>query len=107
MAVQWIKGGFLAAAMIEATGTDHIYDADKYELAKEGLTMGAGTDGHDDGVWEDEGAVEETSEDEEDKAKARKDPAKQAKLFAKSQGLAEAIRMQWNADDFKMPRGFR
>lgn len=107
MAVQWIKGGFLAAAMVEATETDHIYDADKDKLAKEAHATAAGTDGQDDDAWEDENAVEETSEDEEAKVKERKDPTKQAKLFEKSQGLAEAMREKWDADDFKMPRGFR
>lgn len=107
IAVQWIKGGFLAAAMVEATEADHIYDADKDKLAKEALATAADTDEQDDGAWVDEAAVEETSEDEADKAKGRKDPTKQAKLFEKSQGLAEAMREQWNADDFKMPRGFR
>ncbi|KAL8905028.1 MAG: hypothetical protein Q9207_002884 [Kuettlingeria erythrocarpa] len=107
IAVQWIKGGFLAAAMVEATEADHIYDADKDKLGKEALATAADTGEQDDGAWVDDGAVEETSEDEANKAKGRKDPIKQAKLFEKSQGLAEAMREQWNADDFKMPRGFR
>lgn len=105
MAVQWIKGGFLVAAMIEATETDHIYD--EPDKPAGGLQMGAGAKHDTDSVWEDEEAVEETSEDEEDRVKARKDPTKQAKLFEKSQAMAEAMREQWKHDDFKMPRGFR
>lgn len=131
MAIQWIKGGFLAAAMIEATEADYIHDEENTPDGAGGLEMGAGTTrqhGSDDDevVWEDEEAVEEEEEEEETeevaasdfeggsdgkpkpKTKARgKDPAKQTRLFEKSQGMAEAMREQWKVDDFKMPRGFR
>ncbi|KAI4198885.1 MAG: hypothetical protein LQ348_001963 [Seirophora lacunosa] len=131
LAIQWIKGGFLAAAMIEATVADYIYDEENTPEGAGGLEMSARTTkqhGSDDDevVWEDEEAVEDEEEEEEaeevaasdfeggsdgkakPKTKARsKDPAKQTRLFEKSQGMAEAMREQWKVDDFKMPRGFR
>ncbi|KAL8966467.1 MAG: hypothetical protein Q9197_005961 [Variospora fuerteventurae] len=112
MAVQWIQGGFLAAAMIDATEADYIYDE---ESKPEGLEMGAGTKHSDDEVWEDAGEAvddeeatgEEDAEDGNAKQQPAKDAAKQTRLFEKSQGMAEALREQWKVDDFKMPRGFR
>ncbi|KAL8716868.1 MAG: hypothetical protein Q9181_008385 [Wetmoreana brouardii] len=99
MAVQWVLPGFLVAAMIE---NDVAAEAAK---GKGGFELGAGGTGNDDDeTLEDEEAVEETSEDEEDRAKQ---PTKQGKLFAKSQGLADALRKQWKLDEFKMPPGFR
>lgn len=117
MAVQLIKDTFLAAAMIEADAPEPIADDLAASEPQEEVrfeTGAAATGEHDDEAWEDEAAVEETSEDEEDKAKAlakaqeeaNKEPTKQEKLFAKSQGLASAVREQWKADGFAMPPGF-
>ncbi|KAL8736747.1 MAG: hypothetical protein Q9166_000113 [cf. Caloplaca sp. 2 TL-2023] len=97
MSVQWIKPGFLVAAMTELDESTTI-------KGKGNFAFGAGSEQDNDEAWEDEGAVEETSEGEGDRAKM---PTKQSKLFHKSQGLASALREQWKIDDFKLPPGFR
>ncbi|KAL8675113.1 MAG: hypothetical protein Q9168_000484 [Polycauliona sp. 1 TL-2023] len=103
MSVQWIKPELLMATMIEHNN-EQVTAAGK---GKHGFSLGAAGSEHEDdedGV-EDEGAVEETSEDEEDdQAKAR---SKKSKLFQKSQGMASALREQWNLTNFKIPPGFR
>lgn len=114
MAVQLIKDTFLAAAMIEADAPEPVPSDAVTQEEVRFVTGAAAIGDHDDEAWEDEGAVEETSEDEEDKAKAQaktqketsKEPTKQEKLFLKSQGLASAVREQWKVDGFKMPPGF-
>ncbi|KAL8699460.1 MAG: hypothetical protein Q9224_001402, partial [Gallowayella concinna] len=85
MAVQWVKKGILVAAMIEL-------DEPAAVKGKGLFAVGAGSQQESDEVWDDEGAVESTSEDEEDQAKS---PNEQSKLFQKSQGLANALREQW------------
>ncbi|KAL9576712.1 MAG: hypothetical protein Q9212_006873 [Teloschistes hypoglaucus] len=101
MSVQWIQSGFLVAAMIK---NDVPPPPPVASTTQTGFQLGAGANDDGDGTWEDEDAVEETSEDEEDKAKQL---TKTEKLLAKSQGLAEALREQWKLDAFKMPPGFR
>ncbi|KAI4233206.1 MAG: hypothetical protein L6R40_007129 [Gallowayella cf. fulva] len=105
MAVQWIKTGLLVAAMTEI-------DEPAAVKGKGNFAVGAGSQQDGDGAWEEEeeeeeeekeGAVESTSEDEEDGADA---PTRQWKLFQKSQGLASALREQWRVDDFKLPSEF-
>ncbi|KAI4107333.1 MAG: hypothetical protein L6R37_001694 [Teloschistes peruensis] len=100
MSVQWIQSGFLVAAMIKNDAAPPSAST----TAQTGFQLGAGANDDGDGNWEDEDAVEETSEDDEDKAKQF---TKTQKLLAKSQGLAEALREQWKLDEFKMPPGFR
>ncbi|KAL8860556.1 MAG: hypothetical protein Q9178_002908 [Gyalolechia marmorata] len=98
MSVQWIKPGFLIAAMTEL-------DPEPVTVKGKGkFSIGAGSEPEGDEDWEDDGAVEETSGDEEDRAKV---PSKKSKLFQKSQALASALREQWKVDNFKMPPGFR
>ncbi|KAL8666870.1 MAG: hypothetical protein Q9202_001110 [Teloschistes flavicans] len=103
VSVQWIQSGFLVAAMIK------IDESPPASAAKSSFQLGAGAN-DDDETWEDEGAVEDTTEDEEDRAKKltkSQKLTKPQKLLAKSQGLAEALREQWKLDEFKMPPGFR
>ena len=122
MAVQWIQDGFLAAAMIEADIPQDIpTPPEPHQPKQKGrFETGASASEHhdDDAVWEDEEAVEETSEDEDERVLAQEqgeeqaqkqdtEPSKQMKLFERSQGLASALREQWKVDGFKMPPGFR
>ncbi|KAI4273449.1 MAG: hypothetical protein L6R38_006341 [Xanthoria sp. 2 TBL-2021] len=99
MSVQWIKPGLLLAAMTEL---------DEQAAAGKGkgkFSIGAGDSEQEGGEeWEDEGAVEETSEDDDDRAR---EPSKKSRLFQKSQAVASALREQWKVDDFKLPPGFR
>ncbi|KAL8715878.1 MAG: hypothetical protein Q9220_000545 [cf. Caloplaca sp. 1 TL-2023] len=105
MAVQWIQNGFLLAAMIES---EHPSAAAAAEKGKGRFEVGADGEGDEgDEAWEDEGVAEEgTSENEDDGGTTTK-LSKKEKLFAKSQGLADAIREQWKTNGFKMPAGFR
>ncbi|KAL8946558.1 MAG: hypothetical protein Q9222_007065 [Ikaeria aurantiellina] len=97
MAVQWIQSGFLVVAMI---GIDH-----QAEKGKGRFEVGAASEHEVDDAWEDEEAVIETNENEGDHGPTKL--SKKSKLFAKSQGLADAIREQWKTNEFKMPPGFR
>ncbi|KAL8848028.1 MAG: hypothetical protein Q9221_006933 [Calogaya cf. arnoldii] len=101
MSVQWIKPNLLLAAMTE-------HDEQVIAAAGKGkgkFSIGAGdSEQEGDEEWEDERAVEETSEDDDDRAKA---PSKKSKLFHKSQAVAGALREQWKVDDLKLPPGFR
>ncbi len=98
MSVQWIKPGFLLAAMTE------LNPQSVNVKGKGKFSIGAGSEPEGDEDWEDDGAVEGTSEDEEHRGKV---PSKKSKLFQKSQALASALREQWKVDNFKMPPGFR
>ncbi|KAI4251908.1 MAG: hypothetical protein L6R42_008191 [Xanthoria sp. 1 TBL-2021] len=99
MSVQWIKPGLLLAAMTEL---DEQVAAGK---GKGKFSIGAGdSEQEGDEDWKDEGAVEETSEDDDDRAR---EPSKKSKLFHKSQAVASALREQWEVDNFKLPPGFR
>ncbi|KAL8902762.1 MAG: hypothetical protein Q9171_007604 [Xanthocarpia ochracea] len=98
MSVQWIKPGFLIAAMTEL-------NPEPVTVKGKGkFSIGAGSEPEGDEDWEEDGAVEETSEGDEDRVKV---PSKTSKLFQKSQALATALREQWKVDNFKMPLGFR
>ncbi|KAL8834602.1 MAG: hypothetical protein Q9170_003678 [Blastenia crenularia] len=130
MAIQWIKDDFLAAALIEADEPGNARDdaASSKTRKVERAEAGSSATKHDEEVWEDEEAIEETSEDEEDRVQAQsqnqvkgqakkptkeptresnQEPSKEVKLFEKSQGLANAINGQWSVHGFKMPPGFR
>ncbi|KAL8779455.1 MAG: hypothetical protein Q9213_006939 [Squamulea squamosa] len=97
MSVQWIKPGFLLAAMTEL-------DEHAAVKGKGKFSIGAGSEQEGDEEWEDGAAVEETTEDEEERART---PSKRVKLLQKSQGLASALREQWKVDGLKLPPGFR
>ncbi|KAL8646184.1 MAG: hypothetical protein Q9226_006974 [Calogaya cf. arnoldii] len=102
MSVQWIKPSLLLAAMTEL---DEQVIAAAAGKGKGKFSIGAGdSEQEGDEEWEGERAVEETSEDDDDRAKA---PSKKSKLFQKSQAVAGALREQWKVDDFKLPPGFR
>ncbi|KAL8802701.1 MAG: hypothetical protein Q9200_006495, partial [Gallowayella weberi] len=90
MAVQWVTKGILVAAMIEL-------DEPAAVKGKGLFAVGAGSQQESDEAWDDERAVESTSEDGEDQAKS---PSMPSKLFQKSQGLASALREQWKVDGF-------
>ncbi|KAL8814859.1 MAG: hypothetical protein Q9223_005951 [Gallowayella weberi] len=96
MAIQWVTKGILVAAMIEL-------DEPPAVKGKGLFAVGAGSQQESDEAWDDERAVESTSEDGEDQAKS---PSTQSKLFQKSQGLASALREQWKVDGFKLPPNF-
>ncbi|KAL8766076.1 MAG: hypothetical protein Q9209_007042 [Squamulea sp. 1 TL-2023] len=98
MSIQWIKPGFLLAAMTELDEPTSVVKG------RGKFSIGAGSEQEGDEEWEDEAAVEETSEDEEERARA---PSRRVKLFQKSQGLAGALREQWKVDGLKLPPGFR
>ncbi|KAL9000737.1 MAG: hypothetical protein Q9169_000773 [Polycauliona sp. 2 TL-2023] len=102
MSVQWIQPSMLLATMIEVDDQLPTAVANKGKFS---LGAGDSEQGGDEEWIEDEGAVEETSEDEEDDR--AKFLSKKLKLFHKSQGMASALREQWKTDGFKPPSGFR
>ena len=101
MAVQWLKQGFLFAAMIEQDPPPPPPTETAFELGAQG------TEGDDrDSVWTNEDVISENSEDEEERFKRANQPSKQEKLVAKSQGLAKALRVQFDMDNLDKPTGF-